>query len=90
MQDGWTVEFYLDFFDLDGGDILRVVEEVRINGKVSSVIEFNFLVLIHKYSKLQSFNDYMPISLFNLIYNVVAKVLSSKLKAFLSSTLSLE
>eukprot|EP01018_Ginkgo_biloba_P003692 Gb_00828 [translate_table: standard] len=28
--DGWSVEFYLDFFELLGEDLLRVIEEVRL------------------------------------------------------------
>ena len=31
----WTVEFYLDFFDLIGPKILEVVEDSRLKGRVS-------------------------------------------------------
>jgi hypothetical protein len=31
--DGWTVEFFLHFFDLVGGDLLEVVEDSRTRGK---------------------------------------------------------
>jgi hypothetical protein len=36
---GWTMEFYIEFFDLLGEDLLRVVEEVTIFGRV--LIYFN-------------------------------------------------
>jgi hypothetical protein len=32
--DGWTVEFFLHFFDMVGPDLLVVVEETRIRGEV--------------------------------------------------------
>jgi hypothetical protein len=31
--DGWTVEFYLHYFDLVGQDLLDMVEETRIEEK---------------------------------------------------------
>jgi hypothetical protein len=33
--DGWTVKFFLAFFDLVGNELLEVVEESRRLGKVS-------------------------------------------------------
>jgi len=30
--DGWTIEFYLAFYDLMGRDLLRVIEESRTSG----------------------------------------------------------
>jgi hypothetical protein len=29
---GWTIEFFLGFFDLLGRDILKLVEEIRLTG----------------------------------------------------------
>jgi len=29
VLDGWTIEFYIEFFNLLGEDILKVVKEVR-------------------------------------------------------------
>lgn len=69
--DGWTLEFYLAFFELVGGDILSMVEEARVIGKGSRDINFTFLAMIPKSSKPQSFNDYRPISLCNIIYKVI-------------------
>jgi hypothetical protein len=33
--DGWTVEFYLHFFDLLGLDLQELVEDSRLHGKIS-------------------------------------------------------
>jgi hypothetical protein len=44
--DGWTVEFFLDFFDLLGEDLLQVVEEVRRSRKVPVNINTTFIALI--------------------------------------------
>lgn len=31
---GWTIEFFLEFFDIMGSDILHAVEESKTSGKV--------------------------------------------------------
>jgi hypothetical protein len=46
--DGWTIEFYLFFFELLGEDIIWVVEEVRMSRKVSRNINATFIALIPK------------------------------------------
>jgi hypothetical protein len=46
--DGWTVEFYIEFFDLLGEDLLRVVEEVRTFGRVHVSFNSTFISLIPK------------------------------------------
>ena len=44
--DGWSVEFYLDFFKPLGEDLLGVVEEVRISDKILGSFNATFIVLI--------------------------------------------
>jgi hypothetical protein len=34
MPNGWTIEFYLGYFELLSEDILCVVEEIRVSRKV--------------------------------------------------------
>jgi hypothetical protein len=46
--DGWTVEFFLHYFELVGGDLLGMVEESRQNGDVIKSLNSTFLVLIPK------------------------------------------
>jgi hypothetical protein len=52
--DGWTTEFFIFFFDLVGEDLLRMVEDSRIRGKISGCLNATFLVLIPK-SKIPFF-----------------------------------
>jgi hypothetical protein len=50
--DGWTAEFFTHFFDLVGSDLLLMVEDARIKGKISSSLNSTFLVLIPKKTTL--------------------------------------
>jgi hypothetical protein len=88
--DGWTSEFFIYFFDLVGEDLLQMVEDSRINGKVIRSIKSTFLDLIPKENNLVSFNDYRPITLCNLIYKIISKVLSNRIKPFLEICLSVK
>ena len=43
---GWSVEFYLEFFKPLGEDLLGVVEEVRISDRIPGSFNATFIVLI--------------------------------------------
>ena len=44
--DGWSVEFYLEFFKPLGEDLLGVVEEVIISDKILGSFNATFIVFI--------------------------------------------
>jgi len=69
--DGWTVEFYLHFFDLIGPDLLELVEDTRLKGKVVGAMKSTFLTLIPKAANLAIFDDYRLIALCNLYYKLI-------------------
>jgi hypothetical protein len=86
--DGWTVEFFLHYFELVGEDLLGMVEESRRRGEVIKALNSTFLVLIPKVNKPLNFGDFRPISLCNLCYKVIAKILANRIKPILSRSLS--
>jgi hypothetical protein len=49
-----------------------------------------FLTLIPKANKPISFDDFRPISLCNLCYKVISKIISNRIKPFLYNSLSIE
>jgi hypothetical protein len=88
--DGWTVEFYLHFFDLVGPDLLELVEDTRLSGKVVGALNSTFLTLIPKSASPTTFGDYRPISLCNLCYKLISKIIATRIKPILSRFLSQE
>jgi hypothetical protein len=88
--DGWTTEFFIYFFDLVGEDLLQMVEDSRLKGQISGSLNSTFLVLIPKIDSPLSFNDYRPISLCNLVYKLISKVIANRIKPFLGRSLSAE
>jgi hypothetical protein len=88
--DGWTSEFFIHYFDLVGVDLLQLVEDSRLKGKISGSLNATFMVLIPKKENPLTFLDFRPISLCNLIYKLISKVISNRIKPFLESNLSAE
>jgi len=84
------VEFFISFFDLLGQDLLRVVEEVRLNGRVLPNFNSTFLALIPKMDKLKSHGGLRPIYLCNYTYKIIAKVIAVYLINLLSKVISPE
>ena len=74
--DGWPIEFYLGFYDLLGGGLLKVVKESRLAGHIHTPLNSTFLVVIPNTKQPLSFDDFRPISLFNCLYKIISKTIA--------------
>lgn len=79
---GWIVEIFFIFFYLIGKDLLEVVEESRLRGKVVGALNATFIASIPKCDKPLSCNDYRPISLCDVVYNIITKIIANRIKPF--------
>eukprot|EP00253_Pinus_taeda_P012058 PITA_12058 len=86
--DGWTIEFYLAFYEVLGQDLLAVVEESRSTGSIYHAINSTFIALIPKSDSPESFNDYRPISLCNCLYKIISKTIANRLRPILSRSIA--
>ena len=84
------VELFLELFDILGPELLALMEEFRLQGKVCGALNANFIALIPKISTFESFNDVRPISLCNLVYKLTSKIIANKIKPMLSTFMSKE
>jgi len=55
---GWTIEFYLAFFDVIGKDLLHVIENSRLSGCIEPSTKSTFIVLRPKANNPSSFDEY--------------------------------
>ena len=69
------MEFFLGFFDPLGGDLLAAAELSRLEGRMEGALNSTFISLIPKKDKPLTFMDFRPISLCNLMYKLIAKLL---------------
>lgn len=87
---GGTIDLFIGLYDIIEKDILKVVDELRINGHIHAPLNAIFIALIPKKDNPQSLEDFRPISLCNRIYKVVSKIISRRIKAILSKSVSQE
>jgi hypothetical protein len=73
-----------------GDDMLELVEDARIKGKIKISLNTTFLALIPKENNPLAFGDYRHIALCNLCYKLISTVISNRIKPILSRELSSE
>ena len=56
--DGWTIEFFLDLFELLGEDLLRVIEDTRLSGGLLDSFNSTFIALIPKVDNHVTLSDF--------------------------------
>jgi hypothetical protein len=78
------------FFEIIGSYLLCVMKEIKRLGRYFRSINSTFLVMIPKVDNPISFNDFRPISLCNKVYKIMAKIITNRIKHFLSSTITQE
>ena len=69
-------------------DITQVVLSCLNSGSILKSINHTFITLIPKVKNLERVSEFRPISLCNVIYKVVNKVIANSLKPLLNSIIS--
>jgi len=64
------------------------MDDFHINGRLNACIQENFICLVQKKDNATLVKDFRPINLTTLIYKVVAKVLSERLKQVMDAIIS--
>lgn len=77
------VEFCLGIYKIIGKYLFAVVEESRQKGVVLPTINLMFISYFPKKDAPESSNYLRPISLCNVVYKFIAKIIASNLKTIL-------
>jgi hypothetical protein len=88
--DGWTIEFFLGCYEILGQDLLKMIEDTRISGRIPQSLNSTFLALIPKTDNPETLDDFRPISLCNCAYKIISKVIARRVKRILSERISEE
>ena len=86
--DGMSAIFYKKFWDIIGDQIVMEVLGVLNGGPVPSEWNETTIVLIPKVNRPELVKDLRPISLCNVLYKIVSKVLANRLKQILPEVIS--
>jgi hypothetical protein len=88
--DGFNPAFYQHFWDLCGDDIFAAVKEWLQRGFFPSSLNETNICLIPKCENPLSMKDLRPISLCNVLYKMVSKMLANRMKSCLEKCVSEE
>jgi exonuclease III len=88
--DGFTTDFFHYCWDMIKEDVWLAVEESRTSGQVLSTLNATFITLIPKEERATHPKQFRPISLCNVIYKIITKVIANRLKPLLPTIISNE
>lgn len=86
--DSFSQSFFKAHWDTLKYDLMNLVKEFEIKGRLVKGCNSTFITLIPKLSDPLTLSDYRPISLVASYYKIIAKVLSERLKQVLPSLIS--
>ena len=90
-SDGLTCSFYLKFFHLLGDTLCDVINLAFDNGELSESQKLSYITLICKDdSRSDEMKCYRPISLLNIDYKIISKVISQRLGTVLPRLIHLD
>ena len=81
--DGMNALIYQKYWHIVGNDVTAAVLDFLNSGTMLPEINYTHIVLIPKVKSPEKMSDFRPISLCNVIYKIISKVLANKLKQIL-------
>eukprot|EP00253_Pinus_taeda_P006105 PITA_06105 len=88
--DGFTANFFHEFWELIKTEVWELVEESRSMHWVLPSLNSTFIALVPKEATSNKPEKYRPIALCNVIYKLISKVISNRLKPLLPLLISPE
>ena len=83
-EDGFTAEFYVQFFELLAPDLLKSLNAAYFHGEMSVSQRRGVITLIPKDdSNLLELTNWRPITLLNVDYKIASKAIASRIKTVL-------
>ena len=88
--DGFPADFYVACWDIIGTDLVQAIKEIFQGQTFPRSWKATFIALIPKVTNPTSFREFRPISLCNVYYKVVSKIVTERLRVFLDRLISPE
>ena len=82
-DDGLTKEFYITFEDLLVPIITEVINNVILSGRIPPSQENAIITLLFKKNDHRLLKNWRPVSLMNIDYKIMSKILANRLKVYM-------
>ena len=86
--DGLPPLFYHKYWHLTGDEVTKAALTCLNTGKILQAVNHTYITLIPKVQNPEAVVDFRPISLCNVIYKIISKVLANPLKPLLPKIVS--
>jgi hypothetical protein len=86
--DGLPPLFYKQYWPTVGHNVTKAIQNFFVEGKMLKEINNTLIVLILKIPNPTSVNHFRPISLCNVVYKVISRILETKLRPLLDKIIS--
>lgn len=86
--DGIHAFFYHEYWSIVKIDVINTVQVFYHSGSLSKLLNHTFITLIPKVTYPKEANHFRPISLCNVIYNVISKILINRLKPLMDTLIT--
>jgi hypothetical protein len=81
--DGLPASFFQNHWELLGREVSCMVLDILNTGMMPPVLNLTYIALIPKVKNAMSVTEFRPISLCNVLYKLISKVLANRLKKIL-------
>lgn len=86
--DGFTADFFQKNWKIVGDEVSEAVLHTLNSGIMPEALNLTHIVLIPKLKNPSCVKDFRPISLCNVLYKIISKVLANRLKKILPEIIS--
>lgn len=83
-SDGFLVIFYKEYWEIVGGNLVKAVISFFESGRMLREVNNSFVVLIPKNQSPVAFNHFRPISLSNVVYKIISRLIVVIIRPLLS------